>query len=492
MSTKPQTKAKSPFALTPSFTPLWTGSVQRDCEWGENANSTGKFAGSRDKRLMSQPHLIQPKLIMGQPRDKYEKEADRLADEVERIQEPQALQQAEDEGRILQDKHVSNRLLEVTSKLESSVHTLKGGGQPLPESERSFFKPLFGYDFSRVRIHTNSKAAGITRALNARAATTGQDIIFAPGQYSLGSEASRSLLAHELTHVVQQRSRKGRSSGVSRTGDTFEQEAEAATHAALRGEQITVRPSSQVPLIQKKDGVEYIEFKEEEVEVITAKQPGRTPETPSTEGPMVVPCVKLPIPEAPVTAPPISAGLFTVTASLKLSGDITVTRTSPMPAAVASANARSLSLEITQNFATELGGMGYEITSEGLAITVFDQRFPMEMKITGNSIEFKAAAQDIRKVLGDWEYKGSLGLVLTLTLSGNWVAIRAFLLALSAAAALAVLAARIGAWLAAAFGLLARGLVFVYSRMILPIIIIPPELLEKGPPGTVPRGPTTA
>ncbi|NIM03669.1 DUF4157 domain-containing protein, partial [bacterium] len=83
------------------------------------------------------------------------------------------------------------------------MNTIKGGGQPLSESTRSFFEPRFGADFSQVRVHTDPHAAKTAQAINARAFTTGKDIVFNSGQYSTGTSSGKRLLAHELTHVVQ-------------------------------------------------------------------------------------------------------------------------------------------------------------------------------------------------------------------------------------------------------------------------------------------------
>ena len=79
-----------------------------------------------------------------------------------------------------------------------------GQGRPLPPATRRYFEPRFGYDFSGVRVHADSNAARATRAVNARAFTLGRSIAFSPGQYDPDSHSGRRLLAHELTHVVQQ------------------------------------------------------------------------------------------------------------------------------------------------------------------------------------------------------------------------------------------------------------------------------------------------
>jgi hypothetical protein len=87
----------------------------------------------------------------------------------------------------------------------NSVHeVLQSPGRPLDTSSRAFFETRFGQDFSRVRVHTDGKAAQSARAMDARAYTSGPNIVFGSGQYSPQSEEGRRLLAHELAHVVQQ------------------------------------------------------------------------------------------------------------------------------------------------------------------------------------------------------------------------------------------------------------------------------------------------
>jgi uncharacterized protein DUF4157 len=81
---------------------------------------------------------------------------------------------------------------------------IPGSGKALPESSRSFFEPRFGQDFSHVRIHHDHEAAGSAESINALAFTTGNNIVFNEGQYSPESEQGKKLLAHELTHVMQQ------------------------------------------------------------------------------------------------------------------------------------------------------------------------------------------------------------------------------------------------------------------------------------------------
>ena len=179
---------------------------------------------------------IQAKLVVGQPGDIYEQEADRVADEVMRMPEPQVQRQVEleeEEVETLQSKPLAEQITplvqrqeeekeveeeeeklqtkkapgptpEDTPDLESRIQALKGGGQPLPESVRAFFEPRFGCDFNRARVHTDARAAEMVRAVNAQAFTIGRDVVFGAGQYAPETISGKKLLAHELTHVVQQ------------------------------------------------------------------------------------------------------------------------------------------------------------------------------------------------------------------------------------------------------------------------------------------------
>ncbi len=154
---------------------------------------------------------IQTKLKISQPGDKYEQEADRIAEQVMRMPEPSLQRQAEpieeeEEEETLQTKTTSDQPHTVSASIQNRITALQGRGKPLPQSERAFFEPRFGTDFSQVRVHTDSKAAETASAVNARAFTVGRDIVFGAGQYQPSASEGRLLLAHELTHVVQQKS----------------------------------------------------------------------------------------------------------------------------------------------------------------------------------------------------------------------------------------------------------------------------------------------
>ncbi|MEH2032172.1 MAG: DUF4157 domain-containing protein [Nostoc sp.] len=91
-----------------------------------------------------------------------------------------------------------------TQNLEGSIQQAQGGGQAIPEKTRQPIEQAFGADFSGVKIHTNTQSDQLNKSIQARAFTTGQNIFFRQGAYEPGSQSGQKLLAHELTHVVQQ------------------------------------------------------------------------------------------------------------------------------------------------------------------------------------------------------------------------------------------------------------------------------------------------
>ena len=112
---------------------------------------------------------------------------------------------AEDKEKgLVQGKADSSGGNPLSNGVQSQIDNLRGSGQPLPASARNYFEPRFGYDFSGVRVHAGSQAAQVARSINAKAFTVGRDIAFASGEYSPQTNSGKSLLAHELVHVVQQ------------------------------------------------------------------------------------------------------------------------------------------------------------------------------------------------------------------------------------------------------------------------------------------------
>ena len=107
-----------------------------------------------------------------------------------------------DKKGVLQRKSSNNS---EHSEVPPIVHeVLNSSGQPLDKTTRAFFEPRFGYDFSRVRVHIDAKAAESAQAVNALAYTVGRDVVFGNAMYMPDTIRGKQLLAHELTHVVQQ------------------------------------------------------------------------------------------------------------------------------------------------------------------------------------------------------------------------------------------------------------------------------------------------
>jgi hypothetical protein len=195
-------------------------------DFSQSANSSvdhilhlQRTIGNQAVQRLFQSGAIQTKLKFGQPGDKSEQEADRVADQVVGMPDSN-VSRKEDEEEV-QTKPVTDLITPVAQRqveeeeetaihskgipnLESNINDLRGGGRPLDSETRSFFEPRFGYDFSGVRLHTDSNAAETAKSINARAFTLGSDIVFGSGEYRPESSQGKRLLGHELTHVVQQ------------------------------------------------------------------------------------------------------------------------------------------------------------------------------------------------------------------------------------------------------------------------------------------------
>lgn len=194
--------------------------------------------GNQAVQRLFKSGVIQAKLKIGQPGDIYEQEADRVAEQVMQMPEPLVQRPLYEEER-LQTKEIPGQTPEVTPDIESRINSIRGSGQPLPKSARAFFEPRFGYDFSSVCVHSNPEAADMARVLNARAFTTGRDIVFGAGQYTLGTTVGRRLLAHELTHAVQQSDVVPEALlMVTESSEVAEAEAETVGKAAALGQPV--------------------------------------------------------------------------------------------------------------------------------------------------------------------------------------------------------------------------------------------------------------
>ena len=157
---------------------------------------------------------IQAKLTVNTPGDPYEQEADTVAKQVvtaintHDVQKP-TIQRQEDDEQIM-TKPMIQRVENgsggtVNDTVERDIQQARGHGQPLADHVRSSMEQAFGTDFSGVKIHTDSKSNHLNHAVQAKAFTTGQDVFFRHGEFNPGSKSGQELLAHELTHVVQQK-----------------------------------------------------------------------------------------------------------------------------------------------------------------------------------------------------------------------------------------------------------------------------------------------
>lgn len=176
---------------------------------------------------LAQP-WIQRKLTLGQPGDKYEQEADRVASQVvqqintpsftEFNQEQSVQREKEHNGempaqslRAAIQRQQAKTDEKVSSELESAINSARGSGQPLDARLQQSMGQAMGADFSGVRVHTDAQSDQLNQSIQAGASTTGQDVFFREGAYQPGNRRGQELIAHELTHVEQQKQQVQRS-----------------------------------------------------------------------------------------------------------------------------------------------------------------------------------------------------------------------------------------------------------------------------------------
>lgn len=153
----------------------------------------------------------------------------------------------------------------VAPELEAAIQRARDSGQSLGSGVRAQMESAFGADFSGVRVHTDAKADTLSRALNARAFTVGQDIFFRKGEYTPSSPSGREILSHELTHVVQQTARVRTKLTIGSPDDQYEREADQVAATMIRmpapvaPEKVAVYEGAQGVLIQCKGFGDYFE-----------------------------------------------------------------------------------------------------------------------------------------------------------------------------------------------------------------------------------------
>ena len=261
MATKTPAPAKT--QSSPTLNVDKSNLLQRRCACGNAATLTNKCNECDRDRLTAQPTpnheppssrtpvmhemlfpgAVQTKLTINEPGDEYEQEADRVADHIMRMSDSEesgidSLSQShipsiqpyqkknnstlhrqtgdseeeekkkrllkQEEEEPIQTKSWSGKSPSLSATLTDQLAASRSGGRSLPPATRQFMESRFAHDFGAVQIHTDDSAVALNRQLNAKAFTHRQHIYFGSGQYQPNTMAGRLLLAHELTHVVQQ------------------------------------------------------------------------------------------------------------------------------------------------------------------------------------------------------------------------------------------------------------------------------------------------
>ena len=194
LSTKP--KRPSPVSPRPSvsFRHSRIAIIQRKCACG---GSTGTCDECNSRKRFG----LQTKLKVSEPGDKYEQEADRVADQVISSASPNSA--VTSSGPTIQ-RYATQARGQMSAAPAGTSRVFSGPAKPLEPVLRGEMEQRFGYDFSRVRVHFGAAAEQSARHLNADAYTVGQDIVFGAGRFAPHTGKGRRLIAHELTHVVQQ------------------------------------------------------------------------------------------------------------------------------------------------------------------------------------------------------------------------------------------------------------------------------------------------
>ena len=175
------------------------------------------------------------RLAISKPDDKCEQEADRVADQVMSSNPPQLSGGKSAAGYsgqtnpvqpLVQTKSVGTEGSELADVPPIVSEVLSSPGQPMGQEVRAFIEPRLGHDFSKIRVHTDDKAAESARAVNSLAYTSGSHLVFGADQYAPATAAGKRLLAHELTHSIQQGfGNKGSANGVGAAGPVLQRQA---------------------------------------------------------------------------------------------------------------------------------------------------------------------------------------------------------------------------------------------------------------------------
>jgi hypothetical protein len=210
-----QAVAQTQAVAKPTITPVARGLLQRACACGQHTGSGGECEECKKKHqgmlrrtavnnssAISPARKIQTKLAINKPGDAHEQEADRIADQV---------MSAPAHGL---NHHILPRIQRLVGQSNAQIDTaptsvdqaLASPGQQMEPTLQQDMERRFGYDFSQVRVHCGTLAEQSARDINAHAYTVGNNIVFGAGRYTPNNAKGKQLIAHELTHVVQQAS----------------------------------------------------------------------------------------------------------------------------------------------------------------------------------------------------------------------------------------------------------------------------------------------
>jgi hypothetical protein len=262
-----------------------------------NKEGSSSFFGEQE--AAPKPFFVQRKLTVGEPNDHFEKQADHVADKVvQRMSKPAApvssvkgeeLQKKEEDLPATEEKiqrkpifdsmgdpppddniqRKSDAKAEAPSGIEQRLKNTKGSGTPLPADTKTAMESSIGADFSGVRVHTGKEAAGLSNDLQAQAFTHGNDIYFNEGKFDATSSSGRHLLAHELTHTVQQGAAIQK-----KPADIQRDPVPAAAPAAASGEVVNVSSGSFNPSANLLEAIRATKNKGLDVNITAGKVAG--------------------------------------------------------------------------------------------------------------------------------------------------------------------------------------------------------------------------
>lgn len=224
------TKTNTATIEKPSPTPKGAGISQGTRSPWDQMLFLQQTIGNQRVRKLLHSGKIQPKLKINTSDDAYEQEADLIAERIMRMPDPSMQRKPgcttcpdlidEESGASVHRKSSAAHAASPLSRTDNArIESLKNGGGPLPEATRSYFEPRFNHDFGSVRVRMDAHAAEAARSIHAKAFTFGDTIAFNTGEFAPETREGRELIAHELTHVLQQSQAVGIIPEIQRNGE---------------------------------------------------------------------------------------------------------------------------------------------------------------------------------------------------------------------------------------------------------------------------------